>query len=422
VTGKNSIETSLAGRVTIDAERAAAALEVMSRFAADPRWLVYLPPTMAPVATSKRRDHLEHPDEAFGYFRNAGVTQVVCEEKHMGSRAVVIMARTSDAAQRRFGITNSTGNDAAGVVVARTGRPFFSDPSLSAALLERLRSTVDAAGWWETLGSDWLVLDTELLPWSAKAGELLRRQYAPTGAAATAMLGTVGSLVAAAQARAATGTDPATAVALTALTELGERSAARAEHVANYVQAYGRYVWDVDGLAGIEIAPFQILAAEGEVLARRSHRWHLDQIDALVEHGAGFIRRTKRCSVDLADAEQVAAATDWWTALTTQGGEGMVVKPVDPLVQGEKGFVLPGLKCRGQEYLRIVYGPEYLEPENLERLRSRSLGRKSSLARQETALRIEALDRFVANGHLHQVHECVFGVLALESEPVDPRL
>lgn len=74
------------------------------------------------------------------------------------------------------------------------------------------------------------------------------------------------------------------------------------------------------------------------------------------------------------------------------------------------------------EYLRIIYGPEYLAPHNLERLRERNLGKKRSLAQREFALGIEALERFVAGEPLHRVHECVFGVLAMESEPVDPRL
>jgi protein phosphatase len=83
---------------------------------------------------------------------------------------------------------------------------------------------------------------------------------------------------------------------------------------------------------------------------------------------------------------------------------------------------VPGIKCRGPEYLRIIYGPEYTDPANLDRLRSRNVGRKRALALREFALGIEALERSVAGEPLYRVHECVFGVLALESEPVDPRL
>ena len=406
VLGKHYIETELAGRVTIDAERSSAALEVMSRFAVDPRWLVYLPPTMAPAATSKRDDFLEHPDEAFSYFRKAGVSEVVCEEKHMGSRAVLVVARDGDAARARFGITN----DDAGVIVTRTGRPFFSQPGLATTLLDRVRAGADASGLWDLLDTDWLIVDAELLPWSAKSTGLLKDLYAATGAAGATALEAASRLVGDAMGR---GID---------LGALAERTGRRAEHVASYVDAYQRYCWDVDGVDGIEIAPFQLLAADGEVLARRGHRWHLEQIDALMAAEPDGFRQTDRIYVDLSSPDSAAEATNWWLSMTGRGGEGMVVKPASSIMRTARGLVLPGVKCRGREYLRIIYGPEYLEPAHLERLRSRSLGRKSSLARQEFALGIEALDRFVANEHLSRVHECVFGVLALESEPIDPRL
>ncbi|HEX7833672.1 MAG TPA: polynucleotide kinase-phosphatase, partial [Thermoanaerobaculia bacterium] len=110
------------------------------------------------------------------------------------------------------------------------------------------------------------------------------------------------------------------------------------------------------------------------------------------------------------------------TEMTSRGGEGMVVKPYDFLARGPHGLVQPAVKCRGSEYLRIIYGPEYSSPTNLPRLRARRLGGKRSLAMREFALGVEALQRFVAREPLRRVHECVFGVLALESEPVDPRL
>lgn len=407
VLGKHHIDTSLFGRIAIAAERSGAAIEVMSRFATDPRWLVYLPPTMAPVATSKRADFLEHPDEAFGYFRDADVAEVVCQEKHMGSRAVLIFARTEGAAMQRFGITN----EAAGVIATRTGRPFFSNAAMTKAVLDRVRASVDTIGLWDELATDWLVVDAEILPWSAKAIELLTSQYAPTGTAATTMLSAASALLGQAVDRGIDGLDAIVA-----------RTTARLTHAERYIDAYRQYCWDTDGLDGIEIAPFQVLAGEDEVHARRPHRWHLDLIDRLVADDPGLFRRTDRRFVDLADDTAVDEATTWWLESTDAGGEGMVVKPTESIAKNNKGLVLPGIKCRGREYLRIIYGPEYLEPANLDRLRDRSLGRKRSLAVREFALGIEALDRFVAREHLFGTHQCVFGVLALESEPVDARL
>ncbi len=108
--------------------------------------------------------------------------------------------------------------------------------------------------------------------------------------------------------------------------------------------------------------------------------------------------------------------------MTACGREGMVVKPFEFVARGHKGTLQPAIKCRGPEYLRIIYGPEYLLPENLERLRERGLSAKRSLALKEFALGIESLQRFVNRAPLRHVHECAFGVLALESEPIDPRL
>ena len=100
----------------------------------------------------------------------------------------------------------------------------------------------------------------------------------------------------------------------------------------------------------------------------------------------------------------------------------MVVKPRDVVARHGNRLGQPGLKCRGREYLRLVYGPEYTAPSQIARLRERGLGHKRALAIREFSLGIEALKRFVAQEPLYRVHECVFGVLALESEPVDPRL
>jgi len=183
VIGRRSVETRLAGRVTIREENAIAALEVMSRFAADPRWLIYLPPTMSPCQTSERDGFLEHPTEAISYFtRDVDVSKVVCEEKHMGSRAVAVLCRSREAAERRFRV----GGDEVGIVFTRTGRPFFEDPCHHATILDRMIAAADRAGLFEELETDWLLVDLEVMPWSAKALGLLRSQYAPVGAAANA--------------------------------------------------------------------------------------------------------------------------------------------------------------------------------------------------------------------------------------------
>jgi polynucleotide kinase-phosphatase len=404
VLGKRIIETRLHRTVTIREDNAAAALETMSRFAADPRWLIYLPPTMSPSETSRDTALLEHPAEAFAYYRKAGIGRVVCEEKHMGSRAVVIACRDADAARRRFGAGGS-----AGIVHTRTGRPFFADASLQEALLGRVREGLDRAGFWDRFETDWVCLDAELMPWSAKAQALLAGQYAPVGAAARAGFTEAGALLARTAAR---GVDVAA---------LASRTEMRAAAAAAFTDAYRRYCWPVGSVDDLRLAPFHLLASEGRTHTGRDHAWHMETLGDITAGGAPFAPTTWR-SVDLGDAEACAAAVAWWEALTAAGGEGMVVKPAAFAATGPGGPVQPALKCRGREYLRLIYGPEYDFPKNIERLRARGLGAKRSLALREFALGVEGLERFVAGEPPARVHECVFGVLALESEPVDPRL
>ncbi|MBW8735573.1 MAG: polynucleotide kinase-phosphatase, partial [Asticcacaulis sp.] len=160
VVGKRIVETELARNIVIREENAMAALEVMSRFAVDPR--------------------------------KQGVTTVIAEEKHMGSRAIVVLGRDAEAVTRRFG----TAGAGLGTVYTRTGRAFFADKAVEEAFLTRLAQAVETAGLWDALGSDWLCLDTEIMPWSAKAMALIEQQYAPVGAAAAHVLPVAAELLA----------------------------------------------------------------------------------------------------------------------------------------------------------------------------------------------------------------------------------
>ena len=393
VSGSRWLETTFAGRVKIPEENAAAALEVMSRFAVDPRWLVYLPPTMSPSNTSRLDGFLEHPEQAFEEYAAAGVSEVVCEEKHMGSRAIVVLAVDEASARRRFGVSDGS----TGAVYTRTGRSFFPDTS---ELVGRLRET--CAELFASLETDWLVLDCELLPWSAKAMGLIRDQYASVGAAARTALPEASRLLSLASAR---GLDVAA---------LAGRTSRREENALAFREAYAAYCRPTEGLDGVSLAPFQILAAQGRAPAlTEPHPWHLRHLSRL---SGDLITPTRNRLVDLGSDSARAAAVDWWLALTSSGGEGMVVKPAHHVA----GRVQPGLKVRGPEYLRIVYGPDYLD--SLDVLRGRHLGKKRSLALREHGLGLEALTRFVEGEPLWRVHQLVFAVLALESEPVDPRL
>jgi protein phosphatase len=401
----------LRGSVTIREANATAALEVMSRFAANPKWLIYLPPTMSPCETTRAPGLLEHPAEAFAYYRSQGVPLVICEEKHMGSRAVVIVCRDESAAKERFGIAEPE----MGIVYTRTGRRFFNELELERQFLERVRAALTAAGFWDRFKTSWTCLDCELMPWSAKAQELLRSQYAAVGSAGRASLPRAVAVLEQAALRLSENDQ-------TPIQGLKEEYGRRKKNVIKFVEVYRQYCWSVASLTDLKLAPFHLLATEGAVHVDKDHRWHMEELAAISRCDPKLLLATPYKIVDVTDPASEAEGIDWWTKLTARGGEGMVVKPLSFILRGKRGLVQPAVKCRGPEYLRIIYGPDYTAEENLTRLRNRGLGQKRALALGEFALGIEALERFVRKEPLRRVHECVFGVLALESEPVDPRL
>jgi protein phosphatase len=445
VLGRLNIQTRLHHDIIISEESSAAALEIMSRFSADPRWLIYLPPTMSPCKTSSLPEFLEHPLEAFEYYRKAGVAQAVCEEKHMGSMAVIVLCRNSQTALERFGVPDGS----RGIIYTRTGRHFF-DPSdipgnaganagTESAILERLGNVLDRSGFWEQFATGWVCLDTELMPWSAKARSLLLEQYAPVGRAGRDGLA---AGITALERAARRASEPAVSMSVKPLPDIPpvipekqgkppgdmniaetlERFERRRECLDLYTRAYRRYCWTVSSIEDYRIAPFHILATEGKVWSGENHLRHMEIIRQYMTGRDPMFTATNHIAVDLNDENAVAAATDWWLNLTGSGGEGMVVKPLEFTARRGGKLLQPAVKCRGREYLRIIYGPEYTSPEKLERLRSRSLAKKSRLALAEFALGMESLERFVRKEPFHRLHECVFAVLALENEAVDPRL
>jgi protein phosphatase len=253
-------------------------------------------------------------------------------------------------------------------------------------------------------------LDGELMPWSSKARDLIINQYAAVGASAANGLSKSRSALERALARGIAAAD------------IRQQVADREAAIEKYITAYRNYCQETNGITGLVLAPFHILATEGKVHTDRPHPWHLENIRDFCAHNPTHLMVTDHLLVDLQQEESIGAAIDWWSRLTRKGGEGMVVKPLDYISRHQGRMVQPAMKCRGSEYLRIVYGPEYDLGGNLDNLKQRSVKTKRQLALQEFTLGVEALHRFVDQAPLRRIHECVFGVLALESEAVDPRL
>jgi protein phosphatase len=335
----------------------------------------------------------------------------VCEAKHMGSRAIVIVCRDEQAARARFGVVE----EEAGIVYTRTGRRFFTDLDLERSFVVRIRTALTGADFWTRFNTSWVCLDCEIMPWSAKAQDLLRAQYAAVGAAGNAALPRAVAALEQAALR-LTGDERASIQELEAAYRL------HAENLGKYVEAYRHYCWPVASLNDFKLAPFHLLATENCVHIDKDHVWHMEELASLCQRDPELLLATPYRVIDVTDPSSEAEGVAWWSSMTGEGGEGMVVKPLSFIHKGKRGLSQPAIKCRGREYLRIIYGPDYTSESNLVRLRHRGLGHKRSLAIGEFALGIESLERFVRREPLRRIHECVFGVLALESEPVDPRL
>jgi len=401
---KQRHECRLGRAVTIPEENALAALEAMSRFGIDPRWLIYLPPTMAACPTTPSGPYLEHPEQALEHYRSRGITELVAEEKHMGSRALLVVTRSVEAAQRRFG----TDDGKAGVVYTRTGKAYFNDDEIEAQVINRIGVALEKSGLWEELQSDWVLLDAELMPWSAKAQDMINTQYLSTAVAA---INSADMLL--------NGLNPSKSVEeLSLLKQKAQLQKSNAQELKSVVDGY---CWPINSIEDYRIAPFHILAVEGQLFIDKPHTWHMLHLEKLATEDI-ILTTTGWRVIDPNSKNECESFVRWWTDHTSAGGEGMVLKPKAFTVRGSKGLIQPAMKVRGREYLRIIYGPDYDMEDNIERLRERGLGKKFSLAEREYILGLEGLQRFVEKRPLSEIHACALGVLALESEPVDPRL
>jgi protein phosphatase len=334
---KRDFQTSLVKHMFIKNGHAECAVEQLSRFAIDPRWLVYLPPTMSPPDTGPdsgwHKGVLEHPDQVFKYFRERGVKTLVAEEKHMGSRAIVIVCRNEAGAEAHFGV----GDGRLGACYTRNGNAFFHDAQMEFEFIARMHRSLSASRFWNHHETNWVMLDCEIMPWSAKARGLLVKQYAPVAAAGRASLQAAIADLELAKER---GLDVDASIA---------RHHERLQCINLYQDAYRRYCWPVASLDHYKVAPFHILATEGQVHTDKNHLWHMNRIARVALYSDGLIIATPHRTVDLDDRQNCEAVTSWWTELTEAGGEGLVFKPFDFVTYDTEGqAVQPAVKCRGE--------------------------------------------------------------------------
>ncbi|WP_342511789.1 polynucleotide kinase-phosphatase [Sporosarcina sp. FSL K6-1522] len=396
-----SVLTELLGEVKVHSDIVKPAIDTISHYTVPIEQLLYIPPTMSPTPVASSDDaYLEHPKEAIDYFRSHGVETMIAEKKHMGSRAVLLLFKDVSSAKR------AVGSETLGVIYTRTGRRFF-DLSIEKDIVLKLNDELKNKGYFDKYKTDYVLLDAEIMPWNLKAQSLISGQYAHV--AENAILDR-SKLQEKLVAIAGNNED---------LTRWLEETEEKLENAKTFKEVFQKYCWDTEGVEAIQIAPFHVLAHSTQTFFDKPHTWHMEMNKEFAINSDLFVQTEYKLISDVTSEQEVI---HWWESMTAEGHEGIVIKP-ESFIATYKGKLLqPAIKVRGRKYLHIIYGMDYLAPVNLNRLKKRSTSKKQKLALKEFALGVEGIQRFVDGESIERIHECVLATLALESDPVDPRL
>ena len=393
------VETTHGGKVYVQEGNAKAAMDTISHFTLPLEQLIYIPPTMSPTpTTSSLDDYLEHPSEAFSYYKKNGITKLIAEKKHMGSRAVLLLFKNEKIAKAMVDI------ETLGIITTRTGRAFF-EQATQQKIVRQLHDELLAKNYFDNMNTDFVLLDAEILPWNLKAQSLIDAQYAHVAEHALMDRQKVLQKLQA-----------------TNSIDVSHWKGEYEEFMRNAVRfdaVYQNYCWPVEDTSAIQIAPFHVLAHSNETCFHQPHTWHMDMNRLLAQDSKLFIETEFKLIENEQDEE---AVIQWWEEMTALGHEGIVIKPQQFLPKNKGKLVQPAIKVRGREYLRIIYGMDYTDKDQLARLKKRNPSKKMKHALQEFALGLEGIERFVQGESVARIHECVLATLALESDAVDPRL
>ncbi|MCG7377676.1 polynucleotide kinase-phosphatase [Paenibacillus sp. ACRSA] len=396
-----TVQTNSRMDVTIHGEVAQTAIDTFSHFTVPLEELVYIPPTMSPPpVASSVEGYLEHPQDAFQYYRSQGVTRMVAEKKHMGSRAILLIFRDEDVARQRVG------RPMLGNIVTRTGRSFF-DPLTEQLVLSRLHADLTEGSYFERHQTEFVLLDAEIVPWNLKAKELISSQYAHVSEASLLDRNIMVDKLREAE---KAGRD---------VTEWLQETELKFANAQTFRDVFQYYCWDVNDIGDIRIAPFHTLAHSTGTFWEQTHEWHMQQNREFARISPLMMETEYRVITDETDE---AAIIRWWDEMTAEGHEGIVIKPETFRTWNGNKMIQPAIKVRGRAYLHIIYGMDYLAPENLSRLRKRKTSKKERHALMESALGMEGIERFVRGESVERIHECVLATLSLESDRIDPRL
>ncbi|MFF2588047.1 polynucleotide kinase-phosphatase [Peribacillus butanolivorans] len=396
-----SVLTEKMGEIKIHQDIVKPAIDTVSHFTIPIEQLIYIPPTMSPTPSpSSLENYLEHPKEAIDYYRGHGIQTMIAEKKHMGSRAILFLFKDTEAAKKHTGI------ESLGVIYTRTGRRFF-DVATEEELVLKINQDLHESGYFEKYDTDYVLLDAEIMPWNLKAKELISSQYAHVSENAILDRTMLKEKIAEA------------ARENMELKGWLEEYEQKLENAYTFKEVFQKYCWEIEDINSIQIAPFHVLAHSNETFFDQPHTWHMERNREFAIRSSLFVETEYKLITSEASEEEVIK---WWQDITSEGHEGIVIKPEFYISRNKGKLLQPAIKVRGRKYLNIIYGMDYLLPKNLERLKSRNTGKKQKLALREFSLGIEGIQRYVKGESIERVHECVLGTLAMESDPVDPRL
>ncbi|MDN4617360.1 polynucleotide kinase-phosphatase [Paenibacillus sp. PsM32] len=396
-----TVQTEVYGEVKVRSEFVKTALDTTSHYTIPLEELIYIPPTMTPPPQAAvAENYLEHPAEAIHYYRTHEVDTMIAEKKHMGSRAILLLFRNEQAAIPYIG------RPLHGTIYTRTGRAFFQT-ELEREVLITLQQQLEEAGYFAKYETEFVLMDAEIVPWNLKARELIASQYGHVSEAATMDRDYIVNQLRKAQ---GAGID---------VNEWIQEWTIKQQNAAIFRETFQQYCWDTDGMDGIRIAPFHILAHSTRSHMDQTHQWHMEHAEELAQYSDWFMATEYKVITDTASEQEVIA---WWQQLTEDGHEGIVIKPEQMIMHHREQLIQPAIKVRGRKYLHMIYGIDYLHPNNLSRLKQRKTRKKERHALMEFALSVESVERFVRRDRLEQIHECVLAALSLESDAVDPRL
>ena len=394
-----TVHTEKGEAIAIQKEKALAAMDTFSHYTLPLEQVLYIPPTMSPTPqTSALKDYLEHPAEAFDYYKKNGVTQMVAEKKHMGSRAVIFIAKDKNITKQLLN------HDALGVITTRTGRAFF-EPELQLEVLAAIHKELLAKNYFEQYETDYVLMDAEILPWNLKAHHLIDTQYA--NVSEQALMDRQQLL------------NKLQATSNINVSNWINEYSDKLKNAARFDAVYKNYCWPTNNVKGIQIAPFHILAHSETTHFDKPHTWHMEMNASLAENSSLFLATEYRL---IESEQQEQEVINWWKEMTEHGHEGIVIKPLNFIEERKNKLLQPAIKVRGREYLRIIYGMDYTDKAQLQQLKKRNPSRKMRNALLEFKLGMEGIKRFVQLESSARVHECVLATLALESETIDPRL